>query len=226
MRAPVIAIDGPSGSGKGTVARALAARLGWRLLDSGALYRLAALAAQRVGVALDDPQGLARVGAGLDARFDTGPDGSERIRLGAEDVTLEIRSEACAAAASRVAVVPQLREALVALQRSFRGPPGLVADGRDMGSVIFPDAELKIFLTASAEERARRRHKQLKEQGMSVSLAALSADISQRDQRDASRLVAPLRPAAGAVVVDSTGRPVAEVVEEILARASSRLAGP
>ena len=224
MTAPVIAIDGPSGSGKGTVARAVAGALGWHLLDSGALYRLSALAAERAGVALDDPAGLAGVAGGLDVRFRSAPDGSEQIELAGEDVTQAIRSESCAAAASKVAVVPELRAALVGLQRSFRRPPGLVADGRDMGSVIFPDAELKIFLTASAEERARRRHKQLKEQGMNVSLAALSADISQRDQRDASRKVAPLRPTADAVVIDSTGRTVTEVVNDILAHASRSIA--
>jgi cytidylate kinase len=224
MSAPVIAIDGPSGSGKGTVARGVAGALGWHLLDSGALYRLAALAAQRASVPLDDAAGLAGVAGGLDVRFRGAPEGGERIELAGEDVTLAIRSEDCAAAASKVAVVPELRAALVTLQRSFRRPPGLVADGRDMGSVIFPDAELKIFLTASAEERARRRHKQLKEQGMNVSLAALSADISQRDQRDASRRVAPLRPVADAVVIDSTGRTVAEVVNDILAHARRSIA--
>jgi cytidylate kinase len=224
MSAPVIAIDGPSGSGKGTVARAVATSLGWHLLDSGALYRLAALAAQRASVALDDPAGLAGVGGTLDVRFRSTAAGGERIELAGEDVTQAIRTERCAAAASKVAVVPELRAALVSLQRSFRRPPGLVADGRDMGSVIFPDAELKIFLTASAEERAQRRHKQLKEQGMNVSLAALSADISQRDQRDTSRKVAPLRPTADAVIIDSTGRTVTEVVNDVLAHASRSIA--
>jgi cytidylate kinase len=220
----VIAIDGPSGSGKGTVARAAARALGWHLLDSGALYRLSALAAGRQGVALDDAAGLARVGGALDIRFLPTPDGDEQILLDGEDVSQSIRTEECAAAASRVAAVPELRQALVALQRSFRRAPGLVADGRDMGSVIFPDAELKIFLTATAEERARRRHKQLKGQGMDVSLATLSADITQRDQRDASRPVAPLRPTPDAVLIDSTSRSVAEVVNEILAHARRRIA--
>lgn len=224
MTVPVIAIDGPSGSGKGTVARAVAEALGWHLLDSGALYRLTALAALRAGVPLDDAEALRRVAESLDVGFGTGPDGGPRVLLAGEDVTRAIRGEDVASAASRVAVVPEVRAALVNLQRSFRRPPGLVADGRDMGSVIFPDAGLKIFLTASAEERARRRHKQLKEQGMDVSLAALSADISQRDQRDASRQVAPLRPAAGAVLIDSTGRTAEEVVEEILARARASVA--
>ena len=223
MPIPVIAIDGPSGSGKGTAARAAAQALEWHLLDSGALYRLSALAAERAGVALDDAAGLARVGAALDVRFLPTPGGGDQVLLAGEDVSVAIRSEACAAAASRVAVVPALRQALVGLQRSFRRPPGLVADGRDMGSVIFPDAELKIFLTASAEERARRRHKQLKEQGMNVSLATLSADISQRDQRDASRPVAPLRPTPDAVLIDSTNRSVADVVNEILAHARERI---
>ena len=223
MPIPVIAIDGPSGSGKGTAARAAAQALGWHLLDSGALYRLSALAAKRAGVALHDAAGLARVGAALDVRFLPTPEGGEQVLLAGEDVSVAIRSEACAADASRVAMVPALRQALVGLQRSFRRPPGLVADGRDMGSVVFPDAELKIFLTASAEERARRRHKQLKEQGMNVSLATLSADISQRDQRDASRPVAPLRPTPDAVLIDSTNRSVADVVNEILAHARERI---
>jgi cytidylate kinase len=220
----VIAIDGPSGSGKGTVARAVAEALGWHLLDSGALYRLTALAALRAGVPLDDAEALRRVAGSLDVGFGTAPDGGPRVLLAGEDVTRAIRGEDVASAASQVAVVPEVRAALVNLQRSFRRPPGLVADGRDMGSVIFPDAGLKIFLTASAEERARRRHKQLKDQGMDVSLAALSADISQRDQRDASRQVAPLRPAAGAVLIDSTGRTAEEVVEEVLARARASVA--
>jgi cytidylate kinase len=225
QQAPVIAIDGPSGSGKGTVARAVADALAWHLLDSGALYRLAALAALRAGVPLDDALGLARIAGGLDVKFQPAANGGGRIELAGEDVAAAIRSEACASAASQVAVIPELRTALVALQRSFQRPPGLVADGRDMGSVIFPEAELKIFLTASAEERARRRHKQLKAQGMNVSLAALSADISQRDQRDASRPVAPLRPTADAVLIDSTGRSVAEVVADILAHARKSIAG-
>lgn len=216
MNVPVIAIDGPSGSGKGTVARRLAARLGWHLLDSGALYRLTALAAGREGVRMDDVEGLARVAAGLDVAFDTDEAGDERVWLEGEDVTGELRSETCGERASRVAALPPVRAALGSLQRSFRRPPGLVADGRDMGTVVFPDAPLKIFLTASPEERAKRRHKQLKDKDIGVNLAALSRDIAARDKRDAERAVAPLVPAPDARTLDSTGMPVAAVMERVL----------
>jgi cytidylate kinase len=219
---PVIAIDGPSGSGKGTVSRLVARALGWHLLDSGALYRLVALAGMRAGLAADDEAGHARLAAELDAGFGVDDAGQERITLAGEDVTRELRSESAGAEASRVAAWPSVRSALLERQRRYARPPGLVADGRDMGSVVFTDAGLKIFLTASAEERARRRHKQLKEKGLSVNLAALSAEIAERDRRDATRAVAPLVACADAVILDTTGLPVDEVVRRILALARER----
>ncbi len=208
---PVIAIDGPSGSGKGTVAAEIARRLGLRVLDSGALYRLAAFAARRAGVPLDDADGVARIAAGLPVEFRDG-----RVLLDGEDVTLAIRTETAGNDASKVAVLPQVRQALLQWQRDQARPPGLVADGRDMGTVVFPDAPVKIFLDASAGERARRRHKQLMEQGVDVKLSDLVAEIEARDARDRNRSVAPLKPAPDALVIDSTGMSVDEVVEKIL----------
>jgi cytidylate kinase len=221
--APVIAIDGPGGSGKGTVARAVAARLGWHLLDSGALYRLVGLAARQSGVGLDDAAALAAVAAGIDVRFEPGAGGEGRVYLNGRDVAADIRLEAAGEAASRVAAVPAVRCALVGRQRAFRRPPGLVADGRDMGSVIFPDAALKVFLTASVEERARRRHNQLKQKGIDVSLAALSRDMAERDRRDAERPVAPLRPSDDARILDSTSLTIDEVVSQVLGWASQAI---
>ncbi len=228
MSAPVIAIDGPSGSGKGTVSRRIAARLGWHLLDSGALYRLTALAGQRAGLAADDEAGHARVAAGMVVRFGEDELGEERVLLGGtgEDVTRAIRTEEAGQGASRVAVWPAVRAALLQRQKEFAQPPGLVADGRDMGTVVFPGAELKIFLTASAEERARRRHKQLKDKGSGASLAALSQEIAERDRRDSTRAVAPLVPAADAITVDSTSLTIDEVVDRIMAEARSRGLAP
>jgi cytidylate kinase len=223
---PVIAIDGPSGSGKGTVSRRVAAALGWHLLDSGALYRLVALAGVRAGLAEDDEAGHARLAAGLDSRFEVDAAGKERVRLGGVDVTRELRGEEAGTAASRVAAWPSVRTALLGRQRRFMQPPGLVADGRDMGSVVFQDAGLKIFLTASAAERATRRHKQLKEKGLSVNLAALSAEIAERDRRDATRKVAPLVACGDAVVIDSTALDIDAVVEKVLALARERFPGP
>ena len=214
--APVITIDGPSGSGKGTIAHRVAKALGWHLLDSGALYRLVALSAGKAGVPLDDAPGLAAVARALDVRFDSNEDGSERIRLDGEEVTLEVRTEQTGAGASAVAQIPAVREALLQRQRAFQKAPGLVADGRDMGTHVFADAPLKIFLTASAEERARRRHKQLKDKGMDVSLAALSRDIEDRDRRDSERSVAPLRPAKDARVLDSSGQSIEAVTQIVL----------
>jgi cytidylate kinase len=214
--ARVVTIDGPSGSGKGTISRGVAAHLGWHFLDSGALYRLVALAATRRGVALDDAEALAAVAHAMQVHFGAAHE-VERVRLGHDDVTAELRSEAAGAAASRVAVIPAVREALLQRQRDFARPPGLVADGRDMGTVVFPDATLKVFLTASSEERAARRHKQLKEKGIDVSLPDLSSGIAQRDARDANRSVAPLKPARDARVIDSTSVTPEEVIARILA---------
>jgi len=223
MDVPVIAIDGPSGSGKGTVARLVAGRLGWRLLDSGALYRLVAMAGAARGLADGDEAGYAAVASGLDARFETGAGGSERVLLAGRDVTLDLRTEGAGAAASRVAAMAPVRAALLGRQRAFAEPPGLVADGRDMGTVVFSGAALKVYLTASAEERAFRRHKQLKDKGLTANLADLSQEILDRDRRDSTRLVAPLRPAPEAFILDSTGIPVEAVVDRVLALARSRI---
>ena len=213
---PVIAIDGPSGSGKGTIARRVADALGYHLLDSGALYRLVALSARKSGVSLENGEELARLTSELNARFDSDDEGEERIWLGNEDVTGEIRTEEAGAGASTVAQIPAVREALFGRQRAFQRPPGLVADGRDMGTHVFPDAGLKVFLTASAEERARRRHMQLKDKGLDVSLAALSRDIEDRDKRDSERSVAPLRPAEDARILDSSGKSIEAVTQTVL----------
>ena len=217
---PVIAIDGPAASGKGTIAEGVARALGFHLLDSGALYRLVALAALEARVSPDDAQALAQIAAGLDVTFD-----ADRIRLAGRDVTEAIRGEAVSAAASRVAVHPCVRAALIERQRAFRRAPGLVADGRDMGSVVFPDAGLKLFLTASAEERARRRHKQLIEKGISGTIQSLLRDIRERDARDASRAAAPLKPAADAVTLDTTDMTIAAAVAFVLDRYRQRRAG-
>lgn len=220
---PIITIDGPSGSGKGTIARRVAGALGLHLLDSGALYRLVALAGGRQGVAPDDAEGHATVARRLDVEFGVDGQGDERILLGGDDVTRQIRTETAGAEASRVAAMPAVRAALLDRQQAFARPPGLVADGRDMGTVVFPAAPLKIYLTASAEERARRRHKQLKEKGLTVNIADLSQEIRERDLRDSSRPVAPLRPADDAVILDSTGLGIEQVVDAVLALARSRL---
>jgi cytidylate kinase len=220
---PVIAIDGPSGSGKGTVARLVAKRLGWHLLDSGALYRLVAMAGASRGLAADDEAGHAAVAAGLDARFESDAQGHERVLLDGLDVTRALRTEEAGAAASRVAAMPAVRTALLGRQRGFAAAPGLVADGRDMGTVVFTGAPVKVYLTASAEERALRRYKQLKEKGLPANLADLSQEILQRDRRDSTRPVAPLRPAPDAVVIDSTGIPVEEVVDRVLALARKQI---
>ncbi len=219
---PVIAIDGPSGSGKGTIARRVACHLGWHLLDSGALYRLVALAGRRAGVAPGDVAGHARQAAQLDVQFGMDSEGEERVLLGGEDVTRELRAEATGEAASRVAAWQEVRSALLGRQRAFARPPGLVADGRDMGSIVFRDAGLKIFLTASPEDRARRRYKQLKGKGLSGSLAALSAEIAERDRRDTTRAVAPLVAVPEAVIVDSTALTIEEVVERVIELARER----
>ncbi len=220
--APVLAIDGPSGSGKGTIARLVAERLGWHLLDSGALYRVLALAARKQGVSPEEEDRLAALARDLAVEFVVG-ETEARVLLAGEEVSQAIRSEQCGNDASRVAALPRVREALLARQRAFQRPPGLVADGRDMGSVVFPGAALKVFLTASAEERAKRRYKQLKEKGFDVSLSTLSREIAERDHRDASRLVAPLRPARDAVVLDTTGAGIEEVLERVLQQVRERI---
>lgn len=220
--APVITIDGPSASGKGTVSRQLARRLGWRLLDSGALYRLVAYAAWQQGLEPADSSAHARLARQLEVRFGEGGDGAERIWLDGVEVSAAIRTEQVGGNASIVAAMPPVRLALLERQRAFAGPPGLVADGRDMGSVVFPAAQLKIYLTASVQERALRRHKQLKEKGLGANLAALSLEIAERDRRDMDRLIAPLKPAEDAIVVDSTAMTIEAVIERLLRLAAAR----
>jgi cytidylate kinase len=219
---PVIAIDGPSGSGKGTVARKVARHFGWHLLDSGALYRLVALAGVRSKLAATDVAGHARLAATLDVRFGMDEKGEEQVLLEGTDVTRELRAEAAGEAASRVAAWPEVRSALLGRQRAFARLPGLVADGRDMGSIVFQDSGLKIFLTASPEERAHRRYKQLKEKGLGGSLAGLSAEIAERDRRDTTRVVAPLIAVPDAIIVDSTALSIEEVVGRVIQLARER----
>ena len=221
-RTPIVTIDGPSGSGKGTISRAVAIRLGWHFLDSGALYRLVALAGLKRGLKPDDLEGHARVAASLDVRFEVTPDGGELVLLEGEVVTDEIRSEVAGQGASRVAAWPGVRSALLDRQRAFARPPGLVADGRDMGTVVFPGADLKIFLTATPDERALRRYKQLKDKGSDVSLAALSREITERDLRDSTRAVAPLKPAPDAEVIDSTSLTIEQVIDRVMALGRAR----
>ena len=213
---PIVCIDGPSGSGKGTISRAVARQVGWHLLDSGALYRLVALAGAASGLAGDDAPRHAAVARAMRVEFGWRPDGEEQVRLDGRDVSAELRSETAGAGASRVAAWPEVRAALLERQQAFAQAPGLVADGRDMGTVVFPSAPLKIFLTATPEERALRRYKQLKDKGSAVNLAALSREIAERDLRDQTRQVAPLRPAADACVIDSTGLSVEAVVARVL----------
>lgn len=223
MTAPVVTVDGPSGSGKGTLCQHLAQTLGWSLLDSGALYRLVGLAGVKHGIPLDEEAQLSDLARDLDVRFEPGVPGEPAaVILEGEDVSDAVRSESSGELASQVALLPGVREALLSRQRAFARAPGLVADGRDMGTVVFVDAPLKIFLIASAEERAERRYKQLINKGESVSLAALLEDIRARDKRDSEREVAPLKPAEDAVVVDSSGLGIDDVFERVLALVRAR----
>lgn len=221
----VITIDGPTSSGKGTISRTVAARLRWHLLDSGALYRLVALAGKQLGLEPDNIQGHAAAARTLDADFGAVQD-EEQIWLAGQDVTAVVRTAEAGMGASRVAAWPEVRNALLERQRRFAREPGLVADGRDMGTVVFPDAPLKVFLTATPEERARRRYKQLKDKGSDVSLAALSREIAERDLRDSTRAVAPLRPAPDAHVIDSTHLLIQDVVDQVLALGRSHSLWP
>ena len=222
---PVIAVDGPSGTGKGTVCGRLADKLGWHLLDSGALYRLVALLAERTATPIADEAGLSRLAAEMELDFVRGS-GEIPIRplLAGEDVSADIRTESISRLASEVAACPGVRQALLERQRACRRPPGLIADGRDMGTVVFPDAPLKLFLTATPEERARRRYKQLKDKGIGVNLRQLSADIAERDARDSQRKISPLKPAPDAVVIDTTGLDIDAVMQCVMARVIENIA--
>jgi len=211
MTAPVITVDGPAASGKGTIAAGVAAALGYHLLDSGSLYRLVGLKALRSGIATDDEDKLAGAATALAVKFL-----DDKVILEQQDVTADIRSEEVSAAASQVAAWPAVRQALFGRQQAFRRAPGLVADGRDMGTVVFPDAPLKVFVTASAEERANRRHKQLIEKGMSVNIDSLLRDIRERDARDATRAAAPLKPAPDAMILDTTQMTIDDAVGQVL----------
>ena len=221
---PVLTIDGPSGTSKGTISRMVADKLGWHMLDSGALYRLVALGALRHGYALDDEMTLADYARSLDVQFLTdSASGEPVVQLENTNVTDDIRTEVAGNNASKVAALPAVREALLERQRAFCAAPGLVADGRDMGTTIFPDAFLKIYLTASAEVRAERRHKQLKEKGISVSLPALVKEIAERDERDSQRSVSPLKPAQDAVVIDTSDMGIEAVFERVELLCKERL---
>ncbi|MCY7313586.1 MAG: (d)CMP kinase [Pseudoxanthomonas sp.] len=214
---PVMTIDGPSGAGKGTVSRIVAKRLGWHYLDSGALYRAVGVAASWANLDISDPAALVRCTFDTAVSFVENPSGARRVLVNGADTPTELRLETTGAVASAIAAFPEVRSALKERQRAFRQPPGLVADGRDMGTVIFTDAAYKVFLTASAEERAERRYNQLKDKGVSVTLDGLLREILARDARDAQRTVAPLRPAEDAVLIDTTGQNIEQVVERVLA---------
>ena len=211
---PVITIDGPSGAGKGTASNLLAKKLGWHFLDSGAIYRVLAVASLHHQIPADDEKGLLPLASGLDVNFETTENGV-RVILEGEDVSDTIRTEEVGATASKIASLPSIREALLRRKRGFKQAPGLVADGRDMGTVVFPEAQVKIFLTASAQERADRRFKQLKSKGHDVNVLRLLQDIKERDERDANRTVAPLVPAKDALVIDSTNLNIQQVLERI-----------
>ncbi len=221
VSAPIVTIDGPSGSGKGTIAALLAKTLGWQLLDSGALYRLTALSASNHGIDLDNESAVALVAAQLDVQFQPGSD-SLVIILEGESVGVHLRTEEVGAMASKVAVMPKVRAALLQRQRDFATLPGLICDGRDMGTVVFPNASAKFFLTASAEERARRRMEQLQAKGIDGSFDRLLADIKARDERDTNRSVAPLKPADEAIVIDSSQIGIQEVFDSVMAELRQR----
>ncbi|MCC5854985.1 MAG: (d)CMP kinase [Idiomarina sp.] len=224
QHAPVITIDGPGGSGKGTITRMLAEKLGWHLLDSGAIYRVLAVAALHHDFTAEDEESLVALAADLDVEFVVNDDtGLTHVILEGEDVTETIRAEAMGMSASKIAALPRVREALLRRQRGFRELPGLVADGRDMGTVVFPDAEAKIFLTASTEERARRRFQQLQEKGFDANMTSLIAEIAERDERDTKRSVAPLKAAEDSLVLDSTGKSIEQVLDEVLQFAHQKL---
>ncbi len=220
---PVITIDGPSGSGKGTISRSIAAQLDFHFLDSGSLYRAVALASINRRLAADDIAALAQLAATVPVQFETGESGEARVLLGGQDVSRELRQEEVGDRASRVAVHAAVRDALLDRQRRWRQPPGLVADGRDMGTVVFANANLKIFLTASAEIRAQRRYKQLIEKGISANIEGLLEDIRERDRRDTDRAVAALKPAPDAVTIDSSALTIEQVVTKVLDLSKHRL---
>ena len=217
-RVPVITVDGPSGSGKGTVSQLVADRLGFHILDSGALYRLTGYSVEKAGIGFENPKKAAELALAMQVDFDHG-----KVVLDGEDVSLAIRTETAGNNASKVAAMPEVRAALLDWQRHAAVAPGLVADGRDMGTTVFPDAPLKIFLTASAEERAQRRHKQLKEKGISANVADLAVEIRERDERDANRSASPLVPAEDALLIDSTDLSIEQVVEKIFQAAQKAL---
>jgi cytidylate kinase len=222
LNRPVLAIDGPSGAGKGTVCQLVAQQLGWSLLDSGALYRILGLAAIRAGIDLDNGDSLGQLVHKLSISFEPGSSGELQVLLAGENVTREIRTETAGDNASQVAVHPKVREALLLLQQNYAQGCGLVADGRDMGTVVFPHAPLKIFLTASAEERANRRYKQLKDKGEDVNVPRLLEEIKARDERDAARSASPLIPAYDAIQIDSTAMSIEQVTQAVLAEAKKR----
>lgn len=216
LNAPVVTIDGPGGSGKGTISRLLAQKLGWQLLDSGAIYRVLALAAMHHQIDPTDEAALQPLAAHLDVQFSCDDQGHTLVTLEGENVSQTIRTQDVADMASKIASLPRVREALLRRQRAFSEQPGLVADGRDMGTVVFPQAEVKIFLTADAEERARRRYLELKEKGFDVKIGDLLSEIQTRDERDINRATAPLKPAADAHILDSTNKPIEQVLQEVL----------